>query len=95
MTQAQPNARADKILILDDDARIRDLLRRYLAQEGFEVILAEDSKALNRIMGLPSIGWYCLALAVPARLPCPAQGISTKKRASGRVLAGLVVITSS
>ena len=42
MTQAQSNARPDKILILDDDARIRDLLRRYLAQEGFEVILAED-----------------------------------------------------
>ena len=34
MLQAQSNARADKILILDDDARIRDLLRRYLAQEG-------------------------------------------------------------
>ncbi|MDB5966671.1 MAG: two component transcriptional regulator, winged helix family, partial [Polaromonas sp.] len=37
MNQATNTARADKILILDDDARIRDLLRRYLAQEGFEV----------------------------------------------------------
>ena len=50
MTQVTTTPRADKILIVDDDARIRDLLRRYLAQEGFEVILAEDSKALNRIM---------------------------------------------
>ncbi|MFT5035031.1 MAG: two-component system phosphate regulon response regulator OmpR, partial [Litorivivens sp.] len=47
---SQQNNRPDKILILDDDARIRDLLRRYLTQEGFDVILAEDSKALNRIM---------------------------------------------
>ena len=36
--------------MVDDDARIRDLLRRYLTQEGLEVILAEDGKALNRIL---------------------------------------------
>ena len=36
--------RADRILVVDDDARIRDLLRRYLSQEGFEVLLAEDAK---------------------------------------------------
>ncbi|MEP6771281.1 MAG: response regulator, partial [Polaromonas sp.] len=65
MTQAQPNARADKILILDDDARIRDLLRRYLAQEGFEVILAEDSKALNRIMLRDAVDLIVLDLMMP------------------------------
>ena len=48
MTQA--TNRADKILVVDDDARIRDLLRRYLTQEGFEVMVAEDGKALNRIL---------------------------------------------
>ena len=32
-----PNQRADRIVVVDDDARIRDLLRRYLTQEGFEV----------------------------------------------------------
>ena len=51
MTQAA--ARTDKILVVDDDARIRDLLRRYLTQEGFEVILAEDGKADRKL--LPSI----------------------------------------
>lgn len=35
-------ARTDKVLVVDDDARIRDLLRRYLTQEGFEVLLVED-----------------------------------------------------
>ena len=43
-------ARTDKILVVDDDARIRDLLRRYLTQEGFEVMVAEDGKALSRIL---------------------------------------------
>src|SRR6185436_7509521 len=44
------NTRPDRIVVVDDDARIRDLLRRYLTQEGFEVLLAEDAKALNRIL---------------------------------------------
>jgi two-component system phosphate regulon response regulator OmpR len=37
---SQTASRPDKILVVDDDSRIRDLLRRYLVQEGFEVILA-------------------------------------------------------
>ena len=35
------NARADRVVVVDDDARIRDLLRRYLSQEGFDVLLAD------------------------------------------------------
>ena len=62
---SQLNTRADKILILDDDARIRDLLRRYLTQEGFEVILAEDSKALNRIMMRDAVDLIVLDLMMP------------------------------
>jgi two-component system phosphate regulon response regulator OmpR len=62
---SQPSPRADKILVLDDDARIRDLLRRYLSQEGFEVILAEDSKALNRIMLREAVDLLVLDLMMP------------------------------
>jgi two-component system, OmpR family, phosphate regulon response regulator OmpR len=32
MTQA-PNARPNRVVIVDDDARIRDLLRRYLRRK--------------------------------------------------------------
>ncbi|MDL2339005.1 MAG: two-component system response regulator OmpR, partial [Pseudomonadota bacterium] len=49
MNAATP-VRADRVVVVDDDARIRDLLRRYLTQEGFEVLLAEDAKALNRVL---------------------------------------------
>jgi two-component system phosphate regulon response regulator OmpR len=48
MTYTQ--TRPDKILVVDDDARIRDLLKRYLTQEGFDVFTAEDGKALTRVM---------------------------------------------
>src|SRR5690606_12589614 len=46
----QNHTRPNKVLVVDDDVRIRDLLRRYLMQEGFEVMLAEDGKALNRVL---------------------------------------------
>src|SRR3954469_14818002 len=64
-TMTQAAARTDKILVVDDDARIRDLLRRYLTQEGFEVILAEDGKALNRLMLRETADLIVLDLMMP------------------------------
>ena len=58
-------ARPDRIVVVDDDARIRDLLRRYLTQEGFEVLLAEDGKALNRLMTRENIDLIVLDLMLP------------------------------
>ena len=57
--------RTDKILVVDDDARIRDLLRRYLTQEGFEVMVAEDGKALNRILLRDTVDLIVLDLMMP------------------------------
>ena len=59
-----PN-RTDKVLVVDDDARIRDLLRRYLTQEGFEVMVAEDGKALNRILLRDTVDLIVLDLMMP------------------------------
>ncbi len=63
MTQA--TTRNDKVLIVDDDARIRDLLRRYLAQEGFDVVLAEDGKSLTRILLREAVDLIVLDLMLP------------------------------
>src|SRR4051794_37121783 len=76
MTQAA--ARTDKILVVDDDARIRDLLRRYLTQEGFEVILAEDGKALNRLMLRETADLIVLDLMMPGE-----DGLSICRRLRG------------
>ena len=64
MSAANPT-RADRIVVVDDDARIRDLLRRYLTQEGFDVLLAEDGKALNRLLTRESIDLIVLDLMLP------------------------------
>ena len=62
---SQTANRPDKIVIVDDDARIRDLLRRYLSKEGFEVSLAEDAKALARLMLRESPDLIVLDLMLP------------------------------
>jgi two-component system phosphate regulon response regulator OmpR len=57
--------RVEKILVVDDDARIRDLLRRYLTQEGFEVLQAEDGKALTRVLLREPVDLIVLDLMLP------------------------------
>ena len=57
--------RPHRIAVVDDDARIRDLLRRYLTQQGFEVFLAEDGRALARMVGREAIDLIVLDLMMP------------------------------
>ncbi|MGT2493035.1 hypothetical protein ACU4GD_27565 [Cupriavidus basilensis] len=38
-----------KILVVDDDPRLRDLLRRYLGEQGFTVLVAENATAMNKL----------------------------------------------
>jgi two-component system, OmpR family, phosphate regulon response regulator OmpR len=71
---------ADRIMVVDDDARIRDLLRRYLTQEGFEVIVAEDGKALSRAMIREPINLIVLDLMLPGE---DGLSICRRLRASG------------
>ena len=61
----QTTNRNDRILVVDDDQRIRDLLRRYLTQEGFDVVQAEDGKALNRVLLRDSVDLIVLDLMLP------------------------------
>jgi two-component system phosphate regulon response regulator OmpR len=57
--------RPDRVLIVDDDARIRELLNRYLKQEGFEVWLAEDGKAMDKLMLRDTVDLIVLDLMLP------------------------------
>jgi two-component system, OmpR family, phosphate regulon response regulator OmpR len=61
----QTTARPNTILVVDDDVRIRDLLRRYLTQEGFGVLVAEDGKALSRVLQRESVDLIVLDLMMP------------------------------
>jgi two-component system phosphate regulon response regulator OmpR len=75
------NGRLDKIVIVDDDARIRDLLRRFLTQEGYDVLLAEDSRALARIMQREHVDLLVLDLMLPGE---DGLAICRRLRAEGQ-----------
>jgi two-component system phosphate regulon response regulator OmpR len=72
---AANSQRVDKILVVDDDSRIRDLLRRYLTQEGFEVLLAEDGRALTRVLAREPVDLLVLDLMMPGE-----DGLSVCRR---------------
>jgi two-component system phosphate regulon response regulator OmpR len=69
------DTRPTKLVVVDDDARIRDLLKRYLTQEGFEVLLAEDAKALTRIQQREAVDLIVLDLMMPGE-----DGLSVCRR---------------
>ena len=71
----QTSTRNDRIMVVDDDARIRDLLKRYLGQEGFEVLVAEDGKALTRILLRETVDLIVLDLMMPGE-----DGLSVCRR---------------
>src|SRR5499427_2177727 len=39
---------APKILVIDDDVRLRDLLSRYLTEQGFQVTVLPDARDLDK-----------------------------------------------
>ena len=84
------SSRLDKIVIVDDDARIRDLLRRYLSQEGFDVLLAEDGRALDRILQRETIDLVVLDLMLPGE---DGLSICRRLRASG-VQTPVIMLTA-
>ncbi|MCU0930729.1 MAG: two-component system response regulator OmpR [Serpentinimonas sp.] len=67
--------RKDRILVVDDDARIRELLKRYLTQEGFDVLLAEDGRSLTRLLLRDTVDLIVLDLMMPGE-----DGLSVCRR---------------
>src|SRR5450756_75703 len=54
-----------RILIVDDDARLRELLLRYLSEQGFEVKAVGDGKTLDKALTLKRYHLLVLDLMLP------------------------------
>lgn len=54
-----------RILIIDDDARLRDLLLRYLAEQGFAVRAVADGGSLDKALSLNHYHLLVLDLMLP------------------------------
>ncbi len=67
-----------RILVVDDDLRLRDLLRRYLAEQGFNVVTAENAQAMNKLWIRERYDLLVLDLMLPGE-----DGLSICRRLRG------------
>jgi two-component system phosphate regulon response regulator OmpR len=64
-----------KILVVDDDPRLRDLLRRYLGENGFSVVTADSAQSMNRLWLRERFDLLILDLMMPGE-----DGLSVMRR---------------
>ncbi len=66
------------LLVVDDDPKLRELLRRYLTENQFEVSLAQDAPAMNRLLQRQPFDLIILDLMLPGE-----DGLSIVRRLRG------------
>ncbi len=69
------NQETQKILVVDDDLRIRSLLERYLKEQGFQVKTAADAEQMDRFLERENYHLLVLDLMLPGE-----DGLSICKR---------------
>jgi len=67
-----------KVLVVDDDPRLRDLLRRYLGENGFNVVVADSAVTMNRLWLRERYDVLVLDLMLPGE-----DGLSILRRLRG------------
>ena len=65
MTEAGAGAAQRHLLIVDDDDRIRDLLKQYLSRAGFRVTGASDAAAARRLTEMLDFDLMVLDIMMP------------------------------
>jgi two-component system phosphate regulon response regulator OmpR len=79
-----------KILVVDDDLRLRDLLKRYLGEQGFAVDTVPDAGAMDRQMGRVRYDLLVLDLMLPGE---DGFAICRRLRAADPAV-GIVMLTA-
>ena len=67
-----------RILVVDDDLRLRDLLQRYLGEKGFAVTTVSDPNGMDRLLGRERFELMVLDLMLPGE-----DGLSICRRLRG------------
>src|SRR6185437_2914479 len=79
-----------RILIVDDDQRLRDLLVRYLGGEGYEVKAVADGGAMDKQLGRERYDLVVLDLMLPGE-----DGLAICRRLRGQANAPAIVMLTA
>ena len=84
------NQAPKRLLVVDDDPKLRDLLNRYLTAQQFEVGLAVDGPSLNRLLQRETWDLIILDLMMPGE-----DGLSIMRRLRGANVRTPVIILTA
>jgi two-component system phosphate regulon response regulator OmpR len=79
-----------RLLVVDDDPKLRDLLNRYLTAQQFEVGLAIDGASMNRLLQKETWDLIILDLMLPGE-----DGLSIMRRLRGANVRTPVIILTA
>ena len=75
MSSTAPANEGEKILIVDDDARLRRLLERFLDEQGYRVRTVESAEQMDRLLARELFNLVVLDLMLPGE-----DGLSACRR---------------
>ncbi|HUF82817.1 MAG TPA: two-component system response regulator OmpR [Burkholderiales bacterium] len=78
-----------KILVVDDDARLRDLLNRYLDEQGYAVRAVHDANDMNRQLSRERYDLMILDLMLPGE-----DGLALCRRLRGQSQLPVIMLTA-
>jgi two-component system phosphate regulon response regulator OmpR len=79
-----------KILMVDDDLRMRELLQRYLAEQGFEIKTVSDAKEMDAKLAIESFDLLVLDLMLPGE-----DGLAICRRLRGNKIATPIIMLTA
>lgn len=84
------NQKQTRVVVVDDDPKLRELLRRYLSEQGLDVSLASDGQALNKLLLRDQFSLIILDLMLPGE-----DGLSILRRLRGANDATPVILLTA
>ena len=90
MAESKKTELKTRILVVDDDARLRDLLMRYLGEQGFDVRAVGDAPAMDKQMSRERYDLVVLDLMLPGE-----DGLAICRRLQGRTDAPAILMLTA
>ena len=83
------SAQRQRLLVVDDEPKIRQLLKKYLSQEGFIVEAVEDGSAMDRYLANHEVDLVILDLMLPGE-----DGLSIGRRLNQQSNMPIIILSA-
>ena len=78
-----------KLLVVDDDAELRELISAFLAKQGYEIVAVRDGAAMDRALAAKDVDLVILDLMLPGE-----DGLSIAKRLKREADVPIIIVSA-